>query len=126
MDNPENTPATISSEMEEMKAQYEDLRQLVVTGLAILLFISCVFTLFLWRQAKFAQRDLDNYKPLANQVFAAYSREEPGIQDLARKLAEYGRTHPDFAPISAKYGLGSLTKPGSAPAALPPGSQNKK
>jgi len=129
MDNPENTPATISSEMEEMKAQYEDLRQLVVTGLVILFFISCVFNLFLWRQLKFASTDLALIQPQANQIINNYVKDTPVMMELVRKLAEYGKTHPDFAPISAKYGLSNyLPKPGAAPvtAAPPPGSQTNK
>jgi hypothetical protein len=133
MDNPENTPATISSEMEEMKAQYEDLRQLVVTGLVILFFMSCVFNLFLWRQLKFTSTDLALIQPQANQIINAYVKESPGMLEFVKKVAEYGKAHPDFAPISAKYGLSNyLNKPGSAPAtaAPPPGlapsSQNTK
>jgi hypothetical protein len=129
MDNLENAPAPISSEMEELKAQYEDLRQLVVTGLVIVLFISGVFNLFLWRQLKFAKTDLAFLQPQATQIINTYVKESPNMLDFVRKVAEYGKAHPDFAPISAKYGLNNyLTKPGSTPATatLPPGSQNKK
>jgi len=129
MDNPENTSVPSSSEMEELKAQYEDLRQLVVKGLVILLFISCVFNLFLWRQLKFTKTDAALIQPQASQIITAYAKESPGMLEFVRKLAEYGRTHPDFAPISAKYTLSNyLPKPGSAPvtATPPPGSQTNK
>src|SRR5215472_8915302 len=103
MDNPENTSAPSPSDMEELKAQYEDLRQLVVTGLVILLFISLVFNLFLWRQLKFTKTDLGFIQPQASQIITGWSKEGPNMFEFVRKLAEYGRTHPDFAPISAKY-----------------------
>ena len=35
--------------------------------------------------------------------------------DFVKKVAEYGRTHPDYMPILAKYGL----KPGAATGAPP-------
>jgi hypothetical protein len=129
MDNPENTSTPSSSEVEELKAQYEDLRQLMVTGLVVLLFISCVFNLFLWRQLKFTKTDKDLIQPQASQIIAGYAKDSPNMLEFVRKLAEYGRTHPDFAPISAKYTLSNyLPKPGSAPvtAAPPPASQTNK
>jgi hypothetical protein len=124
MDNPENTIPTSSSELEELKAQYEDLRHLVVSALVLVLVISGAFNLYLLRQWKFAKNDLTAVQPQANQIINTYVKESGGMQEFVRKLAEYGRTHPDFAPISAKYGLNNyLTKAGSAPvtAAPPPG-----
>ena len=129
MDNPENTSAPSPSEMEELKAQYEDLRQLVVKALVILLFISAVFNLFLWRQLKFTKTDLALIQPQASQIIAGYAKESPNMLEFVRKLAEYGRTHPDFAPISAKYTLSNyLPKPGSLPLTATPlsGSQTNK
>ncbi len=123
MDTPENT-TPISSELEELKAQYEDLRHLVVSGLVLVLIISGAFNLFLLRQWKFAKSDLAAVQPQATQIINAYVKESAGMQDFVRKLAEYGRSHPDFAPISAKYRLNDiLSRTSSAPvtAAPPPG-----
>jgi hypothetical protein len=38
------------------------------------------------------------------------------MDDFARKLAEYGRQHPDFNAIYTKYGLSQVNQ---APAAIP-------
>ena len=35
----------------------------------------------------------------------ALARETPHIQEFMARLADYGRTHPDFQPIVVKYGL---------------------
>jgi hypothetical protein len=50
---------------------------------------------------------------------------EPVINDFVGKLVEYSKTHPDFNPILAKYGIkpgvatGGPAPSATAPAALP-------
>jgi hypothetical protein len=51
-------------------------------------------------------------------MFADYQKMSGPYTDFLKKVTEYGRTHPDFVPILAKYNL----KPAgatSAPAATP-------
>jgi len=50
------------------------------------------------------------------------------MNDFVSRIKEYGRTHPDFAPVLAKYGL-KPTAPAAAPVApafLPPTALPKK
>ena len=67
-------------------------------------------------------------------MMAEYQKSGPLMDEFTKKITEYGRTHPDFAPILAKYGLNTTSptsaptaSPGSlAPASLPPAAAPKK
>jgi hypothetical protein len=51
-------------------------------------------------------------------VVQAYNNDKPNVDAFVAKLADYGRTHPDFAPIMKKYQLQPPTNsvaPASAP-----------
>jgi hypothetical protein len=49
-------------------------------------------------------------------MFAEYQKQSGPMTDFVKKITDYGRTHPDFAPILAKY---NLNKPAGATGALP-------
>ena len=38
------------------------------------------------------------------------------MDDFVRKITDYGQTHPDFAPILAKYGIKPAVPAAAAPA----------
>jgi len=125
MDNPPN-PASSESEASELRAQYHQLQQLVSSILLVLIVISGTLTVFLLRQWRFVKTELDAVTPQAAQLLTNYSNNFALSQDFAKKLAEYGRTHPDFSPIVNRYRLDALLpKPGAAsitsslPATLP-------
>ncbi len=44
----------------------------------------------------------------------------PLMSDFIKKITEYGRTHPDFAPVLAKYGIRLTNAPPASPAAIAP------
>ena len=51
----------------------------------------------------------------------------PAMQDFVRKLAEYSKNHPDFAPIAAKYRLtDSLGKAATTSTSSPSSGVPKK
>lgn len=125
MDNPPN-PATSQSELSDLRAQYQQLQQLVSSILLVLIVISGTLTVFLLRQWRFVKTELDAVTPQAAQVLLNYSNNFAVSQDFAKKLAEYGRAHPDFTPIVNRYRLDALLpKPGaesitsSLPASVP-------
>jgi hypothetical protein len=50
----------------------------------------------------------------------SYEKQMQGLQAIAMRLSEYGRSHPDYQPILAKYGIPVGNAPATAPAAAKP------
>jgi hypothetical protein len=102
-----------------LQEQLDSLRQMMTSVLVLLLLVSGTLTIFLVRQWRFVQRDLEALRPQAAPVIAEYNKGLPAMQDFLTKLAQYGKTHADFAPIAAKYHLNDMVpKSGTnAPAA---------
>jgi hypothetical protein len=127
----ENVPAANppTSELKELQARFDQLQQLVSSLLLILIVVSGTLSVFLRRQWQSTQADLNAMQVAAAPLLAEYTNNHPGVEDFVRKLAEYGRTHPDFAPIVTRYRLDAyLASPASASItnALPvPGPGNK-
>jgi hypothetical protein len=126
MDNLEpRTP--VQSNASELQAQYEQLRHLVASVLILVLVISGTLNLYLLRQWQSSRKDLAAIRPQAAQMIAEYQKVSgPLMNDFVKKLNDYGRTHPDFAPILAKYGIKPATPtniqpptPATLPAAGP-------
>jgi hypothetical protein len=89
-----------------LQAQCEALQHLTVSMLVLVLVISGTLTIYLLRQWVWAKRDLAAIRPQAKQVIAEYQRvSEPLMNTFVKKITDYGRTHPEFAPILAKYNL---------------------
>src|SRR5260370_23810860 len=104
MDKPQE-PTHYQSEISDLQAQFDSLQQLVSSLLVVLIVISGTLTIFLLRQWRFVKTELDERTPEAAQLLVEYTNSYAMTQDFAKKLAEYGRTHPDFGPITAKYRL---------------------
>jgi hypothetical protein len=131
MDNLENQPvlAAPQPEVADLRAQFESLRHLVISVLVLLIVVSGTFNIFLLRQAKSARADVLIIQPQITQLVAEYKKSsEPAINTFVKQLSEFGRTHPDFAPVLAKYGIKPGMTTGTAPtnAAPPPAAAPKK
>jgi len=117
MDNLDNkTP--LQPNANDLQAQYDALRHLVVSILILVIVISGTLNIYLLRQWRTTSKDLVGIRQQAAQMFADYQKMSGPYTDFLKKVTEYGRTHPDFVPILAKYNL----KPAgatSAPAATP-------
>ena len=48
--------------------------------------------------------------PVSPRVEDCTKNQGPAIDDFVRKLADYGRQHPDFNAIYTKYGLNQATQ----------------
>jgi hypothetical protein len=116
MDNLENQ-APPQSQLTALQEQYESLRQLVSALLLVLLLVSGTLTIFLGRQWRFSKSEIDLLSPQAGQILTEFNRNLPMMQDFIRKLNEYAKTHPDFAPIVAKYHLTEVLGKPSTPSA---------
>jgi hypothetical protein len=100
----------------DLQDQISALRHLAVSILILLVVISGTFTIYLLRQWRTVHKELAGFRPQANQLVSDYQRvSAPVMSDFVKKVTEYGRTHADFMPVLAKYGL----KPGSSTGAAP-------
>ena len=127
MDNLDNkTP--LQPNANDLQAQYDALRHLVVSVLILVIVISGTLNIYLLRQWRTTSKDLAGIRPQAAQMVAEYQKVSGPWSDFVKKMTEYGRTHPDFAPILAKYNLkpaGATGAPPAAPAS-PPAAAAKK
>src|SRR5512135_1573296 len=89
----------------DLQAQFDALQHLVVSILLLVFITSAVLTFFLWRQWVWVKRDLAGAAPARQMVAEFQKANAPAMNSFVSKITEYGRTHPDFAPIMAKYGL---------------------
>jgi hypothetical protein len=123
MDNLEpKAPAQPAST--DWRDQFNALRHLIVSVMILLLIVSGTFNLYLWKQWRDVSRDLQGIRPQAAQLAQAVAgiqkTEVPAMQDFVKKMTEFGRTHPDFAPILAKYNIKPAGAAGAAPATATP------
>lgn len=84
----------------------------------ITLVMSVAVTLFLYAQARMAVHKAEREKPILVSRISSFRQEAPQMQAFLAKLVEYGKTHPDFAPILAKWGI-SVNQTAAAPAPAP-------
>jgi hypothetical protein len=89
--------------------------------LILVIVISGTLNIYLLRQWKTVSRELKDIRPQATQLIADYQKTSaPAMSDFLKKVTEYGRTHPDFAPVLAKYGLKPAGVTGAVPATTTP------
>jgi hypothetical protein len=114
----------------DLQAQCDGLRHLVTSTLILVIVISGTFNIYLLRQWRTTSKDLAGIRPQAAQMVAEYQKVSgPLMNDFVTKITEYGRTHPDFAPILAKYNLKpavATSVPPIAPTTSLPAAKSKK
>src|SRR6476619_2072744 len=118
MENPE-IKSSSESTARQVQEQLDSLRHIVVTMLILVIVVSGTFTLYLLRQSKYARVEANGMRAAVNEY---NTTNYPVIKDFRDRLAEYSKSHPDFAPIAQKYGItpgpGAMTP--QAPAAIAP------
>jgi hypothetical protein len=96
---------TTNPDVNELQAQCQWLRRQVQTILIMLILVSATLTCYLWLQVRYASKDLSQVRP----VIEEYNKTQaPAMDDFAKKLADYGRQHPDFNAVYTKYGLNQV------------------
>jgi hypothetical protein len=115
MDTPESQIKPLPAST-DLQGQIDSVRHLMVSVLFLLLVVSGTFNLYLWRQFRSTRAELQMVLPNAKQI----SGELASMQDFVHKLVEFAKTHPDFLPILAKYGIQPTAD--KAPAAAPAGA----
>jgi len=126
MDNLDSKP-TVQPEVNDLQAEVDSLRHLVVSILILLIVVSGTLSIYLLRQWRTTSREVAAIRPQVAQMAGIYQRDEAAwMQDIVKKFTEYGRTHPDFMPLLAKYNLKPTAATGappvtaSSPLAAPP------
>lgn len=135
MDNlePKSEAASISAAPADpgsLQEQLISLQNTLVSALVLMILVTGVLGYNMRRQSRITRGELDAIRPQAEAINAQYERiTGAGINDLAKKLSDFGATHPDFAPILTKYGVmrpagtgapaPSLKAPSAAPAPAP-------
>jgi len=114
--NSPGTPSpTSSSEVAELRSTCDALVAQTQTLQVVLLLVVGALCLFFWREAGFNGAQATQMQPQVTQISQAIAQLEKqggsmekqlqSLQAAALHLAEYGKTHPDYAQILAKYGI---------------------
>jgi len=118
----------VQSDANELQLQYDQLRHLIASVLILVIVVSGTLSVYLLRQWQSSRKDLAVIRPQAAQMIAEYQKVSgPVMGEFVKKITDYGRSHSDFAPVLAKYGIkpsGSSNTP--AALSLPPAAAPKK
>jgi hypothetical protein len=111
-----------------LQAQFDTLRHLVSSILILVVVISGTLNIYLLRQWRSTQKDLQVIRPQAAQMVGEFQKGAPLINDFLKRVSDYGLTHPDFVPILSKYGIkpGAPPPPTAAPKSAPAPAAPKK
>jgi hypothetical protein len=105
----------------DLQAQCDALRHLITSILILVIVISGTLNIYLLRQWKTTSKDLAGIRPQATQMISEYGQKSgPLMDDFVNRITEYGRTHPDFAPILTKYNIKPVAATGAPAAAHAP------
>src|SRR5262245_25831462 len=113
---------TSDSEDLDLKQQCAALKRQVTTLFLALVVVSGTLSVFLWRQAHYSRVDLNAMKQPAAQIIQAFNQEKPNMDAFLGRLADFGRTNPDFVPILNKYKISPPAMPIKASSPPPTGA----
>jgi len=82
-------------------AEIAALKNQMFTLLVALIVVSGTLTVYLYRQAVLAGKDLAS----GHQIEAGIRNNEANFQTFVTRLVAYGEKHPDFVPVLKKYGI---------------------
>ena len=105
MDEIENKPVSLPAlDTPDLREQIESLRHLVGSVLILMVMVSGTLTILLLREMKTASAELDALRPQAMNAMTIYQQQQgPLMADFAKKIQLYGQTHPDIAPLLARW-----------------------
>ena len=109
----------------DLQKQVDQLRLLIMSVLILVIVISGTFNLYLRRQQMSSSKEL----AATRTMIAEYQKVRgPKIGAFVKQLVDYERSHPDFAPVLAEYGIRPAGPTSTPPAALgsPPAAAPKK
>ena len=129
MSEPLNIDSTkpASSENAELRATCAELESQIFTLRIVLLLAVAVTGLFFWREGNLNGAVVAQMQPQVTQISqylgqlekqgSSFEKQMQALQAIAMRLSDFGKTHPDYQPILAKYGI--QVAPASSPAPAP-------
>jgi hypothetical protein len=119
-----------TTDSEDLKQTCAALEAQVHTLRLVVLIAGVIVGLFFWREGNLNGAAVTQMQPQISQITqvmaqmekqgGSYEKQMQGLQAIAMRLSEYGRSHPDYQPILAKYGIPVGNAPATAPAAAKP------
>ena len=102
----------------DLSEQVSALQRQVFSLLLALIVVSGTITVYLYRQASLAGKDIDALHKQADTMIKAVEQNQPQMINFVNQLVIYSQTHKDFIPVLMKFGVNPmLPPPGAAPAA---------
>ena len=111
------TPNPNNSELTELKELCADLRWQTHTLRIALLIVASALSAFFWLEVRRNGQTLTMLRPQAAQIVEATKVQKPIVDRFLGQLAEFAKTHADFATVLKKYPI-QIT-PAAAPATAP-------
>jgi hypothetical protein len=101
------TNAPEDAGIDELRGELQFLRMLLCGVLMLLIGLSICADYYLSKQISFSRTAMTR----AQQVVESFPSAK--AEDFLNKLKDYGKTHPDFAPVMTKYGpiFGTAAQP---------------
>ena len=97
-----NESETNSSAPADLSEQVAVLQRQIFTLLLALIVVSGTLTVYLYRQASLAGKDI---QAVRTQVIEPFKQKQPAMENFLNQLVAFGQTHPDFRPLLQKYGI---------------------
>jgi hypothetical protein len=91
--------------MNDSNSEIASLKSQLFMQLVALVVVSGTLTVFLYRQASIAGKDLESVKPQAQQLINVFNQNQPAVVSFVNEVVAYGEKHPDFKPLLAKYNI---------------------
>jgi len=91
--------------MNDSNSEIASLKSQLFVQLVALVVVSGTLTVFLYRQASVAGKDLETVKPQATQLINVFNQNQQSVVSFVNEVVAYGEKHPEFKPVLAKYGI---------------------
>ncbi len=105
--------------MNDSNSEIASLKSQLFAQLVALVVVSGTLTVFLYRQASVAGKDLETVKPQAQQLINAFNQNQGAVMNFVNEVVAYGEKHPEFKPVLTKYGIAPVPGVPAGTAAAP-------
>ena len=113
-----NPTSPSGAELTELKEQFAQLRAQTHNLRLALLMVALTLAGFFFVEVRRNGQALQSMRPQGFQVEEATRKQSPAISEFMNRLAEFGRSHPDFVPVLTKYGI-PITATSAVPVVAP-------
>lgn len=86
-----------------LRRQVRELYSLFFASMTALIILSLGVNLFIFRQMQAARTQLAASRSAVQTLTEQYQRKEPAMRQFTSELQTYAASHPEFAPILARY-----------------------